>query len=86
MPLTESAIKHAKARTHTYRLTDGRGLTLLVQKNGAKLWRFRYKIEGREGNLSLGQYPDTTLALAREKRDDARKLVAAGINPSDRRK
>jgi integrase len=86
MPLTETAIKHAKARTHTYRLTDGRGLTLLVQSNGAKLWRFRFKFDGREGNFSLGQYPDTTLAHAREKRDDARKLIAAGINPSERRK
>jgi len=86
MPLTETAIKHAKARTHTYRLSDGRGLTLLVQKNGAKLWRFRYQFDGREGNLSLGQYPDTTLALARDKRDEARKHLAAGINPSEQRK
>jgi hypothetical protein len=67
-------------------LNDGRGLTLLVQSNGGKLWRFRYQFDGREGNLSLGQYPDTMLAFAREKRDDARKLLAAGINPSERRK
>ncbi len=86
MPLAETAIKHARARAHTYRLNDGRGLTLLVQNNGAKLWRFRYQFDGRDGNLSLGQYPDTTLALAREKRDEARKLLAAGINPSERRK
>jgi len=86
MPITETAIKRAKARAHTYRLSDGRGFTLLVQKNGAKLWRLRYQFDGREGNLSLGQYSDTAPALARDKRDEARKLIAAGVNASELRK
>jgi hypothetical protein len=84
--LTDSKVKTAPARDRTYKLADGRGLTLMVMPNGSKLWRFRYRWQGREKMLSMGQYPDVSLKLARDKRDDARKQIAAGVEPSDERK
>jgi len=86
MPLTDTAVRLAKARTIPYRLNDGRGLSLLVQPNGSKWWRFRYKFSRKEKTLSLRVYPDVSLLKARERRDDARKLIADGIDPSDARK
>lgn len=66
-------------------LNDGEGLTLIVRPN-AGWWRFRYSFDGRENRLSLGTYPTVTLAEARERRDEARKLIAAGTDPSRHRK
>jgi integrase len=81
---TIKAIKPGDARK---RLNDGGGLFLLLfVKGGAHGWRFDYFIDGRRKLLSLGTYPDTGLALARAKADEARKLVSAGIDPSDVRK
>jgi Arm DNA-binding domain len=59
---------------------------MLVTPPGGRLWRLRYRMHGREKLISLGAYPDVTLKRAREKRDDARKLIADGIDPSARRK
>jgi len=84
--LTDSKVKTATPRERTFKLADGRGLTLMVMPNGSKLWRFRYRWRGRERMLSMGQYPDVSLKLARDKRDDARKQIAAGVEPSDERK
>jgi integrase len=84
--LTESKIKAAKPREKAHKLFDERGLFLLVPLTGARLWRFKYRIGGREKLLSLGAYPDVSLKRAREKRDDARKLVADGSDPSAQRK
>jgi integrase len=84
--LTDIQVKAAKPGDRPYKLADGLGLTLLVQPGGARLWRFRYRWRGRERMLSLGQYPDTGLGLARDKRDAARKLLAAGVDPSAERK
>jgi integrase len=84
--LTDAKIKAAKPRDKAYKLGDGRGLSLLVRPTGARWWRYRFAWEGREQMLSLGTYPDTGLSLARSKRDDAAKLLAAGINPSEHRK
>jgi len=86
MALTDTACKNAKAREKPYKLPDERGLVLLVSANGAKWWRLRFKIQGREQMLSLGVYPDVSLKDARERRDQARKLIAAGINPAEQRK
>lgn len=86
MELTDRAIKHAKPRDRPYRLTDGRGLTLLIQPNGSKWWRYRYRIERLEKMLSLGVHPDVPLALARELCDSARRKVAQGIDPSAERR
>ena len=82
MALTDTAIRNAKARPKPYKLGDALGLFLLVQPSGGKLWRLKYRIEGREKKLGLGTYPDVTLADARKRRDDARSLIAAGKDPS----
>ncbi len=66
MSLTDRAIQTAKPRDRAYKLTDGRGLCLLVQPNGSKWWRYRYRFERAEKMLSLGTYPDVPLILARE--------------------
>jgi len=79
--LTDTAIKKAQPRATTYRLTDERGLTLRVQPNGAKLWQLRWRHEGKERIASLGQYPDISLKDARERRDEARKKIANGVDP-----
>ncbi|MDO9597250.1 MAG: tyrosine-type recombinase/integrase [Azoarcus sp.] len=86
MPLSDTAIRNAKPSAKPVKLTDGDGLYLLVQPNGARWWRFDYRIDGKRKTLSMGVYPDVSLKQAREKRDEARRLVAAGIDPSTHRK
>jgi integrase len=86
MPLTQFAITNAKPAEKDYKLSDGAGLHLLIQRNGSKLWRFRYAFCGRENMLTFGPFPATSLASARIKRDDARALLASGMNPSVKRK
>ncbi|WP_232071224.1 tyrosine-type recombinase/integrase [Paraburkholderia pallida] len=86
MPLTDVKIKQAKPREKIYKISDERGLYLEVNPTGGKWWRFKYRIDGKEKRLSLGVYPDVGLALARERRDEARKLVADGGDPSANRK
>jgi len=85
MPLNDTQIRNAKPKDRPYKLTDGGGLTLLVQPNGSKWWRFRYRIDGREKMLSCGVYPDVSLKKARERRDAARAQVADGIDPGTTR-
>ncbi len=84
--LTDSAIRKAKPVDKPQRLFDGGGLYLEVSPAGGKLWRLKYRINGKEKRLALGTYPDTGLADARDKRDAARKLLAAGIDPGEHRK
>jgi len=84
--LTDKEIKAAKPRDKTYKLSDGLGMYLEVKSNGSKLWRLKYRYEGREKRISFGSYPDTLGTLARQKRDEARKQLAAGIDPSAARK
>lgn len=79
--LTVTAVQKAKPTAKQYRLTDERGLTLLVRPNGSKLWQLRYRHEGKEKTASLGQFPDVSLSDARTKRDELRRLVAAGSDP-----
>ena len=79
--LTDTAIKKAQATDKQYRMADERGLVLLVRTNGSKLWQLRYRHDGKEKTASLGQYPDVGLSAARIKRDELRKLVAAGSDP-----
>lgn len=86
MPLTDAAIRTAKPGEKPYKLADERGLFLLVNPNGAKWWRLKFRVEGKEKALSLGTYPDTSLKEARSKRDEARKQLAEGIDPSQQRK
>jgi integrase len=84
--LTVFAIEKTKPRHKPFLLTDGNGLHLLINPNGSKLWRFRYRFGGKQNLLSLGSFPEISLAEAREKRDAARKLVAQGTDPSQHRK
>lgn len=86
MPLTDMEIRRSKPADKPYTLNDGNSLSLLIEPNGSKGWRFRYRFDGKPKMISLGTYPEISLNDARQKRDKAKKLVAAGINPSDVRK
>lgn len=87
-PLSPSAVANAKPKAEPYTLPDGRGMFLLVQPTGAKWWRFKYRRPGtkKRNTLSLGIYPDVSLKQARERREAARKLLADGIDPGEKRK
>ncbi|MCK8787690.1 integrase arm-type DNA-binding domain-containing protein [Roseomonas sp. NAR14] len=82
MPLTDKQIRAAKPRERPYRLGDGAGLYLEVAPGGAKLWRLRYQIAGRESMTALGRYPEVSLAEARERRAAARAGLRAGRTPA----
>jgi len=86
MPLTDTAIRNAKPGDKPVKMFDERGLFLVVTPTGGKWWRFRYAFGGKEKLLSLGTYPDVSLKEAREKRDEARKLIAQGSDPGAERK
>lgn len=86
MLLTNLQVKSSKSKDKQYTLSDGKGLYLLVLPTGGKYWHFRSKVGGRERRISFGTYPEVSLADAREKRDEARKLIASGVSPSDLRK
>ena len=82
----KAAIKSAMVSGKASRLADGGGLYLDARPTGAGWWRLRFWTDGKEGMLSLGTYPDVSLALARERRGQSRKAIAEGANPSDKRK
>jgi integrase len=84
--LTQLAISNAKPKDKPYKLSDGGGLSLLVERSGSKLWRFRYVFGGKEKMLSFGAYPGVTLAQARAKREEARQTLAGGTDPARKRK
>ena len=84
--LSDTRIRAAKPMERPYKLFDERGLYLLVTPTGNRLWRLRYRMGALEKLLALGAYPDVPLKRAREKRDEARKLIADGIDPNARRK
>lgn len=86
--LTPSAVQNAKPQAAPYKLRDERGMYLLVQPNGSRWWRMDYRRpgSGKRNTLSLGTFPDVSLKRAREKRDEARTLLADGIDPGEKRK
>lgn len=86
MKLTDTAIRKAKAQKKQQKLTDGDGMFLLVHPNGGKYWRFKYRFAGKEKVLALGVYPEVSLADARERRTEARKVLAAGNDPAEVKK
>lgn len=86
MALTDTAIRKAKPAEKPQKLTDGAGLYLLLNPNGSRWWRFDYRFDGKRKTLSMGTYPETTLAGAREKRDLARGQLQSGIDPGTHRK
>ena len=86
MPLTDTAIRNIKAGVKSIKLFDERGLYLEVSPKGGKWWRLKYRFNNKEKRISLGVYPDISLKDARDRRDEARKLLANGVDPSENRK
>jgi integrase len=82
MVLTDAKIKAAKPRERQYKLSDGKGLFLLVKPSGGKLWQMKYRFDGREKLLSFGRYPEISLAIAREKANAAKTELALGNDPA----
>ncbi|HBB0325246.1 TPA: tyrosine-type recombinase/integrase, partial [Escherichia coli] len=83
MKLNARQVDTAKPKDKPYKLADGGGLYLLVNPNGARYWRLKYRVAGKEKLLALGVYPDVTLADARAKRDEAKRGIAGGIDPNE---
>jgi integrase len=86
MKLNEMAVRKAKPDTKPYKMADGGGMYLEVMPKGSKYWRLKYRFNGKEKKLALGVYPDVPLALARNRRDEARKLLAQSLDPSETKK
>lgn len=86
MPLTDSDVENASSRRQPYRLTDGKGLYVLVQPNGSRYWRFDYRHEAKRLTLSLGVYPDVSLDAARIAHKAARDQLKAGLDPSQEKR
>ena len=85
-PLTDTKVRTTKPTEKPQKLFDGGGLFLLVTPTGGRLWRFKYRFGGSEKSLSIGTYPETSLAEARQRRDQASALLANGIDPSETKK
>ena len=86
MPISDVKIRNAKRKEKPYKLTDGDGLYLLITEKGHKWWRFRYRFDHKEKLLALGTYPEISLADARQRRDEARRQLAHGVDPGAVRK
>ena len=86
MPLTDTQVRSAKPGPKARRVSDGGGLFIEIKPTGSKLWRMAYRFDGKQKLLSFGAYPAVTLATAREERDAAKALLAAGTDPSAKRK
>jgi len=86
VPLSDIQVRNVKSGAKDVKMFDGLGLFLLVKVTGGKLWRFKYDYQGKEKSLALGAYPAVSLADARQRRDDAKKLLANGIDPSETKK
>lgn len=86
MALTDIKVRSAKPQEKEYTLVDGDGMFLLIHPNGSKYWRFRFRFGGNQHLMAFGVYPETSLADARQKRDESRKLVAAGIDPREHKR
>jgi integrase len=86
MALTDTKVRSAKPEAKEYSLVDGDGMFLLIHPNGSKYWRFRFRFGGKQHLMAFGVYPETSLADARQKREEARKLVAAGVDPREHKR
>ena len=86
MPLTDTRMRSLKPKTAARKYSDGGGLHLLVAPNGSKLWRLAYRYDGKQKTLALGIYPTVTLSDARKRRDEAKKTLAAGTDPSQQKR
>ncbi|MDR1460466.1 MAG: Arm DNA-binding domain-containing protein [Campylobacteraceae bacterium] len=85
-PLTDTQIKNAKTKNKNYKLFDGGGMFLLIKISGKKYWRLNYTYNGKQQTMSLGIYPQTSLQEARIKRDEYKKILSLGDNPSIQKK
>lgn len=85
MPLTDLHIRRAKPAEKPFKITDGGGLYIEIRPSGSKLWRYRYRIAGKENAFAIGEYPEVTLSQARAERDRAKALVKQGLHPSHTR-
>lgn len=85
MPLTDTKVKNAKPLDKEYKLTDGFGMFLRVTPKGSKYWQMAYRYEGKQKIFSIGVYPAVSLADARQRRDEARRLLAQGIDPNTKK-
>lgn len=83
MPLSDTACRNAKPGEKPRKLTDAGNLYLLVQPTGSRLWRWNYRFEGKQKTMAFGKYPDVSLSEARSRRDEARAMLASGLDPSD---
>ena len=86
MPLTDVICRKAKPSDHPRKLSDGGGLHLLIDMKGGRYWRLAYRFRGKQKTLALGVYPIVSLADARAARDEAKRQLAQGIDPSEARK
>jgi hypothetical protein len=86
MPLTDARCRSAQPGSKLQKLTDGDGLQLWLQPTGARLWRLAYRFGGKQKLLALGVYPTVPLARARQAREDARRLLADGLDPAVEKK
>lgn len=86
MPLSDLKVRNEKPGSKSRKVYDDRGLYLLVQPNGSKLWRYKYRFARKEKALALGVYPEVSLRQARDDRDDARRLLRDGVDPNEDRR
>lgn len=86
MPLTDLSVRNAKPGPRLQKLSDGRGLQLHITPAGSKLWRWAYRFDGKQKLMAFGVYPAVSLAQARQAADEARSLLATGIDPMEQRK
>jgi integrase len=82
MPLNDTAIRNIKPKDRPFKLADGNGLYLFVTATGSRLWRLKYRFGGDERTLSIGAYPAVTIKMARDAREQAKSMLATGIDPS----
>lgn len=86
MALTDVKVRSAKPGEKAFKLTDGEGMQLMVHPNGSKYWRLQYRFDGKQKTLALGVYPEISLSEARQRRDEAKRKIANGIDPSEQKK
>ena len=86
MPLSDKSAANAKPAVKPYRLFDGKGLYLEVAPSASKYWRVKYRFAGKEKRLALGVYPEVSLKRARERCEDARRLLQGGVDPGEQKR